>query len=463
MKMKKKYILSLVFIGILLFLTLTIGTGYGLYISTNQGEEKSATTLNCFKAYFSHGNSIEMKNITPVVNEEGIESSPYTLTITNICNVTKELQVRLNITNNTTIDTKSLTINATGNIEKETTLYNNLKTTKTTDATIAQSKLIGLVSVEPNQTVRTNIKMWFDEKKSPTIEKTQVLSAKFELIDTESSIKATFAETLLEDIKTIESKELPNFAEASYKNEGLYKLETNEGKTYYYRGIVNNNYVKFANYIWRVVSINADNSVKLILDKSATTMNYSQYTSVIDYTGLKYLYNNEETNNDITNYLEEWYKINISDHNYDNYVTNSNFCNDSSYYINNYHTYFGAYNRIVTNKTPTITCPETNADFGGTYNQKIGLITVDEVAMAGGLYNVNNFNYYLYNGENYFTMSGAEYYGYTSYLFVVNNSGAITSDRTTSHYGIRPVINLDSFVTVSGSGTIEDPYTVDYE
>ena len=100
--MKKKYILSLIVIGILFALTLTIGTGYGLYLSTSVKNETNATTLDCFKAYFSHSDIIELKNINPVVNDEGKETSPYTLTITNICEETKELQIRLNVLSETT-------------------------------------------------------------------------------------------------------------------------------------------------------------------------------------------------------------------------------------------------------------------------------------------------------------------------------------------------------------------------
>ena len=110
-----------------------------------------------------------------------------------------------------------------------------------------------------------------------------------------------------------------------------------------------------------------------------------------------------------------------------------------------------------------MTCPTTNADFGGTYKQKIGLITADEVAIAGGVYNTNNYNYYLSNGESFFTMTGAEYNNLTAYMFIVTNTGSISTAPTTSSYGIRPVINLEPTLTVSGSGTTENPYTIDIE
>lgn len=462
--MKKKYIFTLILIGILFIGVSAIATGYGVYLSTTENtQDIGATTLNCFKVYFSNTDTIELKNIDPVVNDEGKETSPYTLTITNICEETKELQLRLNVLTETTFDIKALTLNAVGNIEVDTILYSNLANAKTTDENVLQSKLIGKITIEPNKTVRTNIRIWFDEKKSPELLKEDIFKAKFELIDTESTIKSTFAEVLLNRESNISNKGTPDYSNASYTNEGLYSTSADNGNYYYYRGVVSNNYVNFANLTWRIVGINPDNSIKLILEKSATSMHYSENINAIDYTGLKYIYNSETINNNVSTYLEQWYKTNIIDTDYDKYVVASSFCNDSSNFVNSYHTYFNGYTRLITDKRPTAVCPGTNADFGGIYKQKVGLISADEVALAGGVHNINNYNYYLYNGESFFTMTGAEYYNYTAYLFFVTNTGAIKTTPTNSTYGIRPVINLDSTLTVSGSGTIDNPYTIDIE
>ena len=70
--MKKKYIICLVVIGLMLAVTLSMGTGYGLWVSTNNQDELSSTTIGCFKIYFqdSKKNVIEMKNITPVTTKK---------------------------------------------------------------------------------------------------------------------------------------------------------------------------------------------------------------------------------------------------------------------------------------------------------------------------------------------------------------------------------------------------------
>ncbi len=461
--MKKKYVYSLVIIGILILSLLIIGTGYGLWLSTKDTDSKNATTLQCFKIYFSTDDTIKISNIKPILNEEGKETSPHTITITNICQEEKEIQLRLNVLNETTTDINSLVINTTGAIEKNEHYYKDLDNSKTTNESAIYSKLIGTMKVEPGKTVRTNVKLWFDEKKSYEITKEDIFVAQLEIVDKDSSVKPTFSENILLENPDFASKEAPNFAVAATTDQGLYLLTENNKNTYYFRGNAQNNYVSFADQLWRIVRINSDNSVRLILNKPISYLNYSEFVNSQDYTGLKYVYNNELIDNTINNYLINWYNENILSKNLDKYVSASPFCNDSTNYINYYHTYFYGYDRLVTNKIPTTICPETTIDFGGTIEQKIGLITADEVALAGGVYMLENYNYYLSNGEPFFTMTPSEYYNYGAYIFTVSENGAITSKLTNQPSGVRPVININSTATISGQGTIDNPFVIDLD
>ena len=58
----------------------------------------------------------------------------------------------------------------------------------------------------------------------------------------------------------------------------LSKSEDDYGDSYYYRGKVVDNYVNFAGMCWRIVRIEGDGSVKLILEDQNTTCNSSSYT-----------------------------------------------------------------------------------------------------------------------------------------------------------------------------------------
>ncbi len=461
-EMKKKYKISLVIISIMFFIVLGIGTGYGLWVATHKESDYNTITLDCFNAYFSNGDVIEMSNIDSVVNEEGKDTSPYTITVTNICDTQKELQVHLNILKESTVDTSALTLTAVGHINQPVTLYQSLPKTKTKSDNITTSKTIGIISVKPNETVRTNVKLWFDERKAPNIPADSILRAKFELVDTESTIKPAFSTILIPDKSAIVQKGNPLFNTISTTEEGLFATDNNGTKVYYYRGNVTNNYVSFANLLWRIVSISDNETIKLILDKPSTYQPFSINSNYKDYTGLKYIYNNELINANVNNILNTWYNDTIIAQGLDKYVVDSVYCNDSNHTLNYNNAYFEGNNRVSTS-TPTLTCQDTMTDFGGRYTQKIGLITVDEVMMAGGLIATPNNSYYLYNGETFYTMTPAKFEYGVANLFAVNSDGQIFAQPTNSSLGIRPVINIPSTVTVTGSGTINEPYVIDIE
>jgi len=460
--MKKGYIISLFIIGLLLVATLSVGTGYGVWLSSKTQEETNTRRIDCFKVYYENEGIIELSKIKPVINSNGEETSPYTVTITNTCATKKEVQLRLNTVKTTTIDTNALVLKTSGNIENNTILYKNLETTKTEEEDIKVSKLLGKVEINPNETIRTNIRMWFDEKKAPNVtEKNNYYKGHIEIIDSSQTIKPTIYETLLRDQEEIDKKSSPDFGEPALTDEGLNALKVGNSKYYYYRGVINNNYVKFANNTWRIVGINTDKSLKLILENSIGTKKYSNAHNYIDYTGYKYVYNRADKNNEVLNILIDWYNNNMKE--YDKYLVNYRFCNDTSNTIAKNHTYFGAYNRLINDEKPTMSCPDKKVDFGGTYTLKTGLLTADEAVLAGAARDTNNYSFYLYNGEGFFTGSPSDFYANNAYMLIISNNGSLTKDRTSSEHGIRPVINVNSNLTFEGSGTRDNPYILDLE
>ena len=50
------------------------------------------------------------------------------------------------------------------------------------------------------------------------------------------------------------------------------------GTSYYYRGNVNNNYVYFAGFYWRIIRINGDSSIRMIYDGTSTHANGEETT-----------------------------------------------------------------------------------------------------------------------------------------------------------------------------------------
>ena len=228
--------------------------------------------------------------------------------------------------------------------------------------------------------------------------------------------------------------------EISSTNEGLIEDKDDDGATYYFRGAVDNNYVSFANLIWRIVRINGDGTVRLVLNETIDTLS---------------TYNTEETSFKETalyDSLETFYENNLSY--YEKNIANSKFCSETSITDNKYN----AYTRIITNEIPTFNC------LGTSFISRIGMLTVDEIVYAGALYDEENTNYYLYNSEIdnlWWTSSLARKDDSSIYPFLVSPNGSLTeSVASTLYRGVRPVINLSRNTKVSGTGTLTDPYTV---
>ena len=52
--------------------------------------------------------------------------------------------------------------------------------------------------------------------------------------------------------------------ESDKSDRGLYMMEDQDGKSYYYRGSATNNYVYFAGFYWRIIRQNGDGSIRLL-------------------------------------------------------------------------------------------------------------------------------------------------------------------------------------------------------
>ena len=236
--------------------------------------------------------------------------------------------------------------------------------------------------------------------------------------------------------------------------DGLYSKTTSTGTTYYFKGAVENNYVKFADKVWRIVRINEDGTMRLITqDNVISSQKFNSAYNTYD----KMYY----TNSEIKTAVENWYKTNISDKGFDEKVVNGNyFCEQAKVVYNTNYTAGSATVATKDNYTPSFDCT-TDGNGKGVVSGKVGLITIDEVLFAGGVIGSNS-NFYLKNGSAYCMMSPAGFYTYNDYAraWGVVSAGRIGDFHVASNYGVRPVINLSADTLVTGSGTSSDPYVV---
>ena len=266
-----------------------------------------------------------------------------------------------------------------------------------------------------------------------------------------------------------------------------------------------NNYVSFAGYYWRIIRINGNGSIRMIYDGTVAHANgeesadrqigTSQFNSLNNdnmYVG--YMYSNEDahglgTSSNIKQANDNFYFGNLS--NYTTSIdTNSGFCGDRSALnlssgvgTGTMITYTKGYLRVSTS-TPNLNCENTSDYYTVSSSNKgnkaltypIGLITADEVMLSGssggifdGSYNYqkNTLNGFLTIGNYFFTMTSTGYYNpyghshWAAFVLGVNNLGALDDNYNVIYVqGLRPVINIRSDVTVTGDGTMDNPYRI---
>ena len=319
--------------------------------------------------------------------------------------------------------------------------------------------------------------------------------------------------TILANSKVNETT--PNFESTATTNEGLFKADddytaTTGMKSYYFRGAVDNNWVKFGkdstgkDIYWRIIRINGDGSIRMIYTGTtaptestkvvmtgegtqinATTYAFNSSGDKAEYVGYMYTLGEQHGNSTPTTIktaIDNWYKTTTleTDIATKELVSQDQiFCNDRSasstqtapWKSTGADYYYGAYGRLDSKKEPILTCPTTSDKFTSKNSSignkaltyPVGLITADEVAMAGGKSGYNNSSYYLYTNQYYWMGSPHEFYSSftTAYEFSVSYLGSLVNNPVGNNaFGARPVISISSKAKLSGSGTYNDVYTV---
>ena len=303
----------------------------------------------------------------------------------------------------------------------------------------------------------------------------------------------------------------PNFASTATTNEGMYAKEddytaTTGMKSYYFRGAVNNNWVKFGkdssgkDIYWRIIRINGDGSIrmiysgttaptestKVVMTGTGTQIGTSMFNSSRDkaeYVGYMYTEGEQHgtsTPSAIKATIENWYKTTTleTDSAIKELVSQDQiFCNDRSASSTQTSAWtstgadydYRAYGSLYSNKKPILTCltesdkfTSKNSSIGNkALDYPVGLITADEVAMAGGVYDTTNSSYYLYTNQSYWSGSPSVFLSSgLAYEFRVSSSGFLIDYHVSYRDGARPVVSLSSKAKLSGSGTYNDVYTV---
>ena len=371
-----------------------------------------------------------------------------------------------------------------------------------------------------------------------------------------SSIKKGY-ETILANnggaasMTTLTSTDFAKGTTASDK--GMYKAQDDLGTSYYFRGAVDNNWVKYGKYTkdayivmdrkynyslvdscngfnfctklaskgddmyWRIIRINGDNSIRMIYTgttapdsntkvvmtertyisdllqytvTSAGASKFNQKSDSAEYVGYMYTIGEQHgtsQSSDIKTYLDNWY-ANYTDLNKTGTkITDQIYCNDRtastsnvSYSTANYTTltswnskgtlyFYGANGRINKDNNPMLTCAvdsdrftvnKINGKGNSALTYPIGLITIDEVEMAGNNFNESVKSHYLYTGAHYWTGTPAAFDGDFSFEYSAMDESGFSMSDAGIRFAARGVVSLSSESKLLGSGTYNDVYIV---
>ena len=346
-------------------------------------------------------------------------------------------------------------------------------------------------------------------------------SAHVEITSAKAPTVSTLAQTILAKNEVKAPITTPGAAVSTASEALLASTEDDYGTSYYFRGEVKNNYVEFANKCWRIVRIGGDNTIKLILHNDNTSntsnpcssanshttaafahYNGDTYTSVFNsnyddnaYVGFMYgtvdsstyeaTHANINKSTILTN-LEIWYNDNLKT--CESVIDDNVFCNDKSNVTDTSYdpmnafntsqitglgyrtagTYYAAYKRLYTNKTPSLKCNGTLSKI----TSKIGLITADELVYAGNVVVTSGSTSYLQEnatGSHWWSMTPSDYYvdsmlpspATEAQVLLIKDNCSVDRYKVNISNAVRPVISLIPSTAISGgSGTSEDPYVV---
>ena len=361
------------------------------------------------------------------------------------------------------------------------------------------------ISIDKGKTHTYTIEIKYvnDEYVDQSIDMGQSLSGTIYIREfTKPTMKLT--DKLMADNPTIKTR--TTFTAFTETNTGtLYKATEQIGTdpvkdVYYFAGDAKNNWVKFANFYWRIIRTNYDGSIKLLYagtspDKKNGYIGWSDFNRTFNdpmYVGYKYgttgsLENNRlNTNNStIKTYVDNWYKNNLTA--YTKYLSNDAvYCNDRNLASGQTYSTTKAFNYAPSERlggdtiAPTYNCTNMSDAFSvnnasAKLDYPVGLMTIDELSYAGGeggitldapyaWYYTNANGESSYGSAAFWALSPLSWSGSSSSVWAVDGSadpGRLDDSVVRGSCAVRPSVSLSSCNLISrGDGSPENPYVV---
>ena len=306
--MRNRRIVILIILILISIITL-IGSSYALLTKSFKGD-KLSMQVGTLKVDFTEGNAINMNNTIPMSDTDGLATTPYTFTITNSGTIDAYYTVSNEEDSSNTLDTTYLKMKITSDDGYDSGIV-TLKSLGSKTYRIIDEKIL-----KTDKSITYKLYLWISGEAGNDIQD-KTYKSKIVVNSTSNKTLDTYCKdngfTTLSDCmlvidnhdKTVESaknniksKGIPDFSQIATTDDGLYMADDDEGESYYYRGVVKNNYVSFAGFIWRIIRRNGDGSIRMIYSGKSTAdtgddtmIGYSKFNDKYwdpTYVGYKY-------------------------------------------------------------------------------------------------------------------------------------------------------------------------------
>ena len=467
-------------------LILTAGASYA-YISFNaEGKETNLIKAGCLKFSMTESAGLNLGNSAPMQDSDGLLTTPYTFTIKNECTSIVKYNTTFNVLTTSNLDNSSkVKVALGGDATVSPKILSNLTKTTLNDkqSNVSETYLLNAGYLGIGETKTFNLRMWIDYD---TTSFTGAFDSKI-IVEGTAVTSMPTAETTKLLTEALLGENNSNVITTDTTSKGLHsttKTISESGTAYYYVGNVTNNFLNFANMTWRIMGINEDGSIRLILANSidANTYEYSPAKAALS------MYYEVST---IKDTIEDWYTNTLKGDSY-NEIVDGTYCEAWKAYPDSNITQTSTTKnnaKIIplasveassdgttiivsyTTTMPALTC-KTDSNSISKYTAKVALPRLEEILSSNSNANGGNVNdtyfssmtSYLFNGQNMWTMSPAQATSISVWGIKSSSEGigslTYSSVENSSTYRVRPVINIASTVKVTGSGSIDDMYTV---
>jgi len=508
--------------GLLVTVLVLIGVTYAYYrITKTQTNSNVIGTRTCLDTTLTEETSeIVLSDAFPISDEDGLKQSPFTFTLTNNCDSYVKVTIALVSEYRTSTSTAYLkdnyvktNLSTKGTNDGSSVILSTLSLGEVDINT--EGYVLKTTGLKNKEAKSFDLRLWLDSETTNEQGLNKTWKGKIVVSVVAAEYVPTLSEAILAKNEVKAPITTPGAAISTASEALLASTEDDYGTSYYFRGAVKNNYMEFANKCWRIVRVGGDGSVKLILHNdnnagvanpcdaannstSAAFARYSgtTYKSAFNssyndnaYVGFKYgtigsstyeaTHANTNKSTILTN-LEAWYNNNLKT--YESVIDDNVWCNDKTNVDKTYDpwnwgdvtglgygtnkTYYGATQRLVSKSNsaggtgPSLKC---NGDLSK-ITSKVGLITADELALAGYAYAKNNTTTYLQENATdtyWWSLSPNIFNGSHAIVWLVlGSSGNFNGYGVNNALGVRPSISLKSTTNATGNGTSDSPFII---